>query len=257
MPLKIESSVELQEILTRLDMFGKQIFPETARAINISSVFMQKTWVNIAQGQDTSGKPENVKFYGSIDYANSIRIIHYSPFHKVVYSDSKIGKKLQEGSKEIDMKPALVSGPKSRVAEDGHRYNIIPFRHMVKKLKKSKIGGINAYAVAKQLQQQKVIGFRIDSEGTRRMVYEKWNKEKKLDVKDRFLAGLVRMKTSTGGTKSSAYLTFRVVNLSQVGKWIRKAQSSWDIISQVKDKTESKIKEFVIKAIKRDMNIGV
>ena len=253
MSIKIEVTPQLQNILNRLEMLGRGIMPQTAQAIDISAGFVQRTWVSIAQGQDLSGKPEDVHFSGSIDYANSIRILSMGAFTKVVYSDSDIGGRLQSGTPEYDMKPALVNGPKSRVAEDGHRYNIIPFSHSVKELKNVKIGGQSAYALAKQLTKQRVIGFRIDEEGKKRFTYEKWTKDKKLDVTNRFLAGLVRMDTSTGRAQSSQYLTFRTVNLSQVGRWIRKAQSAWDIVRQVADKTKVKIQEFVTDAIKMDV----
>ena len=108
-------------------------------------------------------------------------------------SDSKVGKRLEEGTDDYDMKPALVKGPKSRVAADGHRYNIIPFRHKIAGLQKVQIGNSTAYMMAKQLVKQKIIGFKVDSEGKRRFVYQKWTKAKKLDVKNRFLAGMVRM----------------------------------------------------------------
>jgi len=255
MPLQVETNTNLQEILNRLEMLGSGVFPETAKAINISSSFVLRTWVNIAQGQDQSGKPPSVNFSGSIDYANSIRVVSMSPFHKVVTSDSKIGERLQNGSPEYDMKPALVTGPRSRKAADGSRYNIIPFRHKTRDLKKRKIGSDNAYGIANALTQQKVIGFRIDNEGKRRMVYAKWTADKKLSTKDRFMAGMVRMSVGTTGETRSHYLTFRVVRLDQVGKWTRKAQAAWDINGQVRDKTEAKIQAFVKMAIARDLGL--
>lgn len=253
MILKIKTTPKLQEALSRLEMLGSGIFPETARAMNISAAFVQRTWVNMAQGQDLSGKPQDVSFRGSTDYANSIRVISISPFHKTIVSDSKVGKRLQEGSPEVDMKPFLVHGPKSRVSADGHRYNIIPFRHKVKKLQAIKIGNTTAYMLAKGLAKQKIIGFKIDSEGKRRFAYQKWTAEKKLDVKHRFLAGMVRMQTSAGAGHSSLYMTFRTVNLSQIGSWIKRGQSPWNIMKDVKDKTSRKVEEFIKQALLRDV----
>lgn len=255
MPLTVKATAKLDDILGRLEMLGSGIFPQTARAINVASAFVMRTWVNMAQGQDLTGRPSDVSFGGSVEYANSIRILSFSPFHKMVYSDSKIGAKLEEGTPERDMKPDLVSGPKSRVAKDGNRYNIIPFRHKTKSLKKMKVGGENAYALAKGLQQQKVIGFKLDSEGRRRLMYAKWTKEKRLNVSDRFLAGLVRMGVGAGGEKRSHYLTFRVVNLKQVGKWIRRAESPWKITEEVANKTRDRIERFVSDALKRDLGL--
>jgi hypothetical protein len=256
MKIKVETKIdELEHLINSMGMLGDKAFPHTARAIDISASFVQRTWVEIAQGNDLSGKPDNVAFTGSIDYANSIHIVTVSPFHKQVISDSKIGETLEKGSEEYDMKPALVKGPKSRVAEDGHRYNIIPFRHKVKELKQTKIGNTQAYTLANRLVRQTIIGFKIDSEGKKRFAYAKWTQSKRLSTKDKFLAGLVRMDTSTGKASSSTYLTFRVVNLKQTGKWIRKAQDAWEITKQVKEKTQDKVQKFVQQAIHKDLGI--
>lgn len=255
MPINISSTSKLNEVLNRLEMLGSGIFPQTARAINVSASFIMRTWVNIAQGNDVTGKPDNVSFSGSVEYANSIRIISAGPFNKSVISDSPIGAKLEEGSPEYDMKPALVKGPRSRVAKDGHRYNIIPLRQYTKTLRSKKVGGQNAYDAAKSLTQQKIIGFKMDSEGKRRLMYAKWDREKRIDVSDRLLAGMVRMSSGAGSEKRSTYLTFRNVNLSQAGKWIRKAQSPWNITKVVADKTRGKVEKFVSDALKKDLGM--
>jgi len=256
---RVELSVNedaLQEAINKFDLLGNEVFPHTARAIEVSASFIQRTWVNIAQGNDLSKKPEELSFNGSIDYANSIQIRTITPFNKMVFSDSPIGKRLAEGSPEYDMKPALVNGPKSRQAIDGHRYNIVPFQKTISQLKRMKVeGGQNAYAIAKTLTRQKIIGFKIDSEGKRRLVYQRWTKAKKLDTKHRFLAGMVRMETSAGKAQSSVYLTFRTVTLAQTGKWIRKAQPAWNIPQEVADQAMPRVKEFVEQALKRDLGI--
>jgi len=255
MPLRVDITPELQETLNKFELLGRGIFPATSRAVDIAAGFVMRTWVNIAQGNDLSGKPQDVTFRGSIDYANSIRIVSMSPFHKVVTSDSEVGARLHEGSEEYDMKPALVRGPKSRVSKDGKRYNIVPFRHKVAKMLKARIDNQSVYDMAKRLTKQKVIGFKIDNEGKRRMAYAKWTRDKKLDVSDRMLAGMVRMETSTGRGRSSLYLTFRTVTLDQVGKWIRAAQSAWDIVGEVNKKTRDKVEKLISGGMKEDLGI--
>jgi hypothetical protein len=258
MKVDIQANANLEQALSTLELLGSGILPATQRAVDIGAGFVLKTWVNLAQGNDLSGKPDNVSFKGNIDYANSIRINSISGFHKQVVSDSDIGADLEKGRPEYDMKPALVNGPKSRQAQDGHRYNIVPLRHKVKELMKISVGGDNAYMLAKQIIQQHSTGFKVDSEGKRRLAYAKWNSMKTMGKStNRNLAGMVRMRTQSVGAKktSSTYLTFRNVSLSQTGKWIKKAQDPWKITEEVMKQTQGKVENLIHMAIKRDLGV--
>ena len=256
--VRLNTDVQLDDIINKLDLLGSGVLPNTARAVKISASLVQRTWVNFAQGNDDSGKPSSLNFSGNIDYANSIQINYISPLHASIFSDSEIGKSLEKGTEDYDMKPALVGGPKSRVSKDGTRYNIIPFRHKTKGLKNTamKSGG-NAYTMAKSLVQQSIVGTKVDSEGKKRLAYAKWSKDKSLSGKGipKKLQGLTRMKTGVGENKSSQYLTFRIVTLEQSGKWIKKGQPSWDIIGQVIKKTEANIKKIISDGIAKDLGM--
>ena len=252
MEVAVGAKPNLDEAINKFELLVAGIFQHTQRAVSISASFVLKTWVNIAQGNDLSSKPQGVSFTGSIDYANSIKIKSISPLGKEIFSDSDIGAKLEEGAKAYDMKPALVGGPKSRVNKAGDRYNIIPLRQKVKALMSQKVGGQNAYSVAKALTQQTITGSKIDTEGKKRLAYSKWTSNKILKGGGAgALQGLVRMKSGAGNR--SQYMTFRIVKLSQVGKWIRKAQPAWKIVDEVNRLTQDKVQEFVSKAIARDL----
>ena len=253
--IKVTYGKEFDSLIDKLEMLGAQIMPNLAHAINVSASFVLKTWVDIAQGNDDTNKPSGLNFSGSIDYANSIRIQSLGAFHKIVYSDSNIGKKLSKGTPSYDMKPFLVNGKKSRINKQGERYNSIPFRHKVKDLKKKTYNGQSLYDMAKSLTKQKITGFRIDSEGKKRFTYGKWTKDKILNIDSRRYAGMVRVETSAGSGYTSQYLTFRVVKLSQVGKWIYPARPAWDILGAVRQKTEPKIRQWVQDGIKKDFNL--
>lgn len=249
--LKIKTDEQLSKTIDILSQLGQSIFPNTERAITISADLVLRTWKGFAQGEFTDGKPSGVNFSGNIDYANSISIRSVSSLCKEIYSDSKIGESIHNGSPEYDMKPKLVAGPKARVTKKGEAYNIIPFQHKTAELKSIKMPSGNLYQDALRLNKQKITGFRIDTNGIKRFTYAgHWDK---ISNAPKNLKGLTRVDTSAGKSSSSLYLTFRIVKLSQIGKWIRKAIPAWNIIEEVRKKTEPQINQLVTDALYKDL----
>ncbi len=72
---------------------------------------------------------------------------------------------IERGKEPWDMKPAIYSGPKHRVAKDGTWYVIVPFFHDRNKMP-GKIG-----AMADQLEMSEIIGQYIDALGVERNLY--------------------------------------------------------------------------------------
>ena len=261
--MRVSVHDDLGNLNDKLDSLGRGIFPNLEKSIRISTSLIERTWVNLAMGNDQTGKPSGLSFSGNIDYARSIRIHSHTYFSAEVVSDSMVGKSLQEGSPQKDMKPDLVGGPKARTSEDGERYNIIPFRHKIDKLKRvnitNDVGNVSLYSLARELKQQEVTGTKKDDMGVKRLTYRNWSKEKSLSLKDKRYDryhGLVRMSQNTPGSQvRSKYLTFRIVTLAQSGKWVRRSIPPWDIVGVIVSKTKNKVDEIINQGIMKDLEV--
>lgn len=202
-------------------------------------------------------------------YANSIKIdMADGSLRAVVYTDYRYAEEIENGRPPRDLKRMLQTSMKVRVSKKGLRYLIIPFRHNVAGLKSTSIntmdGPVSAYSMAKMLTASKVIGQgrRLSGTGawslkTKQPATVNQNKYSwggRLDHNDeeipRNLKGMVRFNTSTPKSKSSNYLTFRVMSEKSRG-WIIPAQPGQHIAQDVADDMRPKAESIFAEAIRR------
>lgn len=189
-------------------------------------------------------------------YAGSIDWQMTGDFSALVWTDYKHAAEIETGRPARDLKKMLDTSTKVRQGKGG-RYLVIPFRHNVP----SKSGQSSyapqmprgVYLQAKRLSPSSVTGQGERASGTGAYSVQTrkfltvpqnqyaWGQRLSAGLAPKLkashstdpYAGMVRMDTSTGGKRSSAYLTFRVMTEKQHGKWIIPAQPGRFIAKKV------------------------
>jgi hypothetical protein len=199
-------------------------------------------------------------------YAASIKV-EYDPdgMGARIYSDDPMATPIETGIPARDMKLALNTSPKVRVAKNGkhagQRYLIIPMRHNTPG--NTALAGAMPDAVyeqARQLTKSTVTGkipmrsgLNASNPRTKgplmvmRNTYKWGERLSGPDVPKRF-QGMYRFNTSSGGQKSSSYLTFRAMGEWSTG-WIAPAQPGRFIVKSVSEQAQQMLKESVASAI--------
>jgi len=104
-----------------------QAFPTLAAAVEALAIAAQEQWVAFAAGAPLpDGRSVPV---GDGSYARSIQSRQVGEFAWRVESDFARAVEIEQGMPGYDMKRVLRTSLKARVAKDGSRYLIIPFRH--------------------------------------------------------------------------------------------------------------------------------
>lgn len=182
-------------------------------------------------------------------YVDSIHWHMLTPLAGEIWSDYAEANAIERGRPARDMKRALQTSKRTRVVgkggqHPGAKYLIIPMRHNVpgsSALAPSMPADV--YAKAKVLSASVVRGSSTRLSGSGHSVHQAlyaWGgrlpaglaEKKKPWHKTYIYAGMVRMNTSAGGGKSSAYLTFRVMGEWSTG-WIYPAQPGLHIVERV------------------------
>ncbi|MDR0529449.1 MAG: hypothetical protein LBG69_07575 [Zoogloeaceae bacterium] len=166
-------------------------------------------------------------------YAESVSWRMTGALSAEIVSDYKYAVEIERGRPEKDLKRMLQTSRKTRQAKGGahvgQKYLIIPFRHNVP----SASGGTprSVFRLAKELDKSWVssMGTRISATGSvvPKASYH-WGERLPSGLSGRLSqrhstdrhAGMVRMETSAGKGKSSAYLTFRVMGEWQSNRWM-------------------------------------
>ncbi len=176
-------------------------------------------------------------------YVNSIQMEKTGPFAVRIFTDYKNAGPIEEGRPAFDQHAYLQTSLKTRIVKGGpnkgKKYLIIPFRHNTPGAEAHAMPMPQAvYKVAKTLTKSRITGQRLEDNVHKRIGPKgdvlqvvrntyKWGgvlpagivpKTNESHKTDRY-AGMVRMDTSTGKKKSSAYLTFRVM-MEGKGGWI-------------------------------------
>ena len=211
-------------------------------------------------------------------YRASITWRMTGPLEAMVSTDYKYAPDIETGRPARDLKAVLPTAKKARAAKSGphagQKYLIIPFRHNT-----PTASGVSAsapqmppaiYALAKALAPTRRRGLsearrtRLSATGyvVPRHGYS-WGgrlpaglapKRKASHVTDPY-AGMVRMDTSTGKAKSSAYLTFRVMGAWSSG-WVVPAKPGLFLAKGVADAMGPIFNAALEAAIKADAGIG-
>lgn len=256
--------VDLSALMEQKQVITAQVFPLLNQAVNAVAQQAAVNWKEaVLRAKLWSGEKDA--------YVATIRYEMTGDFSAVVMSDYKHAEEIETGRPARDLKKMLDTSLKVRQTKKGTRYLIIPFRHGTP--------GNNAhgpsmpqhvYDIAKDLKASKVTGQKQRPSGTGAMDIKT---KKYLTVNqnvyawggslaagsmgpnmkgksDRF-AGMVRFDTSTpGGSKSSSYITFRVMSENSKG-WIIPPQPGLHLAENVAKELQPLAERVFQEAVKR------
>ena len=205
-----------------------------------------------------------------VPYGNSITWKMTGPFSARVESDYRYAAEIDSGRPARDLKKMLDTSLKVRTTKTGKRFLIIPFRHQVPGA--DAVGQSmpqDVYDLARQLTPSRVVGTGRRLSGTGAMDIKSrkpvtvasrkyvWGGQLPPGTApklrgDRF-AGMVKMDTSSGKQKSSAYLTFRVMMEGSAG-WVVPAKPGLYLLKGVTDRLQPLAEKAFSEAVKRDLS---
>lgn len=249
-----------------LGIINKEVFPHLNLAVNaVGNKVAQKWQKEVLESNLWSEEKDK--------YAKSISWQMTGDFSGYVEATYKWAKEIEEGRPERDLKKMLNTSLKVRRTTKGKRFLVIPFRHNVKDMPPglyAQAKALEASVVTDQTQRRtgeitflsrktgmkpaKVQTGFLSNMKTRGPVMVnqdqyKWggriaagyfgpNPKGKTDI----AAGMVRFNTSSGGQKSSAYMTFRIMMEGQQG-WIVPPQPGRWIARKVADEMKPKAEQ--------------
>lgn len=273
---KMSITFNMGSTLDMLGIINKEVFPYMHQAVDAVGKQVASKWVEeVYKAKLWSGEKDL--------YAKSISWKMTGDFSGYVEAQYKWAKEIEEGRPARDLKRMLGTSLKVRRTKTGSRFLVIPFEHKIKNMPPE------LYAQAKALEASKVTGMTQRRSGevtnlspkfgmspakvqthylsnpkTRgpMMVNQaqyKWggrikagffgpNPKGKTDI----AAGMVRFDTSSGGAKSSKYMTFRIMSEKSKG-WIVPQQPGQFIAKKVMAEWEPKAQAFFEKAMALEM----
>jgi hypothetical protein len=276
-----ENNPHLRELQFRLAKLGADSMPRTTGAMADGAKLIQNTWRNYALGGPLQGvKPLK---NGSRGYAQSIKTRSNGPFSHEIYSEADIADRIENGTKELDMKTTHPYGPRSRVAETiiskktgrvlrrGGPYLIVPFQWGTKEGTK-RVGPRNivpkdllSLMRSKRFKRSTVKNRTYLSPNARGQMVERWtctwgDRARGSDfagtVEQKLYAnGMVRFEQGEkGGKKYGGYFTFRIISAnSPKNSWIKPATPPRNVTRRVQEYTEDTIEKMVDAAIMEDL----
>lgn len=257
--------VDLSELLGANSTIVQQIFPNISAAVQLTAEEAAFRWKGaVMKARLWSGE--------KVPYAESIKWSMTGPFEAEVTTDYKLAGEIETGRPSRDLKRMLQTSRKTRVVESGpkkgQRYLVIPFRHNTPTASGE---GAHApqmpkhvYAHARLLAPSIVkapgsVKPATRLSGSGHVVPQhsyKWGSRlppgmtpklrphHKTDIH----AGMVRMNTSSGKSKSSAYLTFRIMGEWSSG-WVVGPREGLYLARNVADGMKGILEEAVGKAV--------
>ncbi|EAW2493075.1 hypothetical protein AXL65_02290 [Salmonella enterica subsp. enterica] len=238
------STWDLMEVVT------KESMPYLNAAVNAVGMKLAATWVEEVQKAKLWSVEKD-------QYAQSIKWQMTGDFSGYVEAGYKWAKEIEEGRPARDLKRMLGTSLKVRRTKKGARFLVIPFRHNIKNMPPELYAQAKALEASKvvgmtQRRSGEITGFGMKPAKVQThflsnpkthgpmMVQQaqyKWggriaagffgpnpNKTMKGNGPNPrspfdLAAGMVRMETSSGNQKSSAYMTFRIMHEKSQG-WI-------------------------------------
>lgn len=251
-----------------LGVINKEAMPYMHQAVNAVGMKLATTWVEEVQ-KAKLWKGEKDMYTQTISWKMT------GDFTGVVEATYKGAKGIEEGRPARDLKKMLGTSIKVRRTKKGARFLVIPFRHNIKNmppelyaqakaLEASKVTGMterrSGETVGYGMQPAKIQTHFLSNPKTRgpMMVQQakyKWggrikpgffgpNQKGKNDI----AAGMVRFDTSSGGQKSSAYMTFRVMHEKSQG-WIVPPQPGQYLARNALDKVKPQAEKLFGQAV--------
>lgn len=251
---------------------NRQVFPLLNQATRAITNAFERKWIEgVTNAKLWEGEKEA--------YIKTIKSEMTGDFTSRVWSDYKYAKDIETGRPPRDLKLMLNTSDKVRRTESGKRFLVIPMRHNVDKLKAAGL-----YGIAKALEASRVedkttrpsgeVTYLHPKEGMRpsamqsQYLYSAQTQEhaevnrniygwggaltSKEVGEHKWAAGLYRFDTSSGKSKSSEYLTFRIMMEGQKG-WIVPAQPGQYIVKKVEDEMKPKAELVYQEAMRREL----
>lgn len=275
----IKFSFDLGTTLDIQKVVNKQVFPLLNQAVRAVAAKTAADWQEAVYGAKLwSGEKDA--------YAATIKWKMTGDFTAEVQSNYRYDREIEYGRPSRDLKAMLNTSIKVRRTESGKRFLIIPLRHNIQKLQDHGI-----YESASDLSASMVTGQadRLSGEVTklsptggmspasrqtpflsnpktqqaqtvRQNIYAWGERLKAQGMKDagvplstrKWAQGMHRFDTSTGGAKSSAFLTFRVM-MEGSGGWVIPAQPGQHLAQKVATAMQPKAQAAFAEAIKRTL----
>lgn len=256
--------VDLSGLFSAHASLAQQIFPLVAQAVRSVAEEGAYRW------KDAVWKAKLWQDGEKTPYVESIKWEMTGPFSAEIWTDFALAQEIETGRPAKDMKVALQTSNKTRVTgpkakHPNQRYLIIPFRHNTSGNDAlASPMPMDIYGAAKKLSASTVLppgsikpATRLSGNGSvvAQASYN-WGGRlpagmaPKLSPKhhsDPF-AGMVKMQTSAGGSKSSAYLTFRTMGEWSSG-WVKKAQPGLFLAKGVSDSLQGVLEDAVGQAV--------
>jgi hypothetical protein len=262
---------------------GLKNLPNTARAVEQATLLVQRLWMQAASGAEVSyhGQSFTVKRRSGA-YARSIADgLEYpadgDPLTGRVSADTPYAEAIEKGVAAHDMKPALLGGPRARLAKDGTRYAIVPFRHNTPGAGATgQAMPVDVYQRARKLDFTAVTGHRPDrnprGETVQRAVYrhggqlrmrgvghvEEYQRsrigppEHRYTHQSSIYSGMVK----TGAKGQAGYMTFRVVSeRSPENAWWHPGTPPRPISEAVAQMAEKDVTELIRQGFEKDMEL--
>lgn len=275
-------SVDLAPLLNAAGAMTQQLMPLVSQAVHAVAEAAQHQWIDgVKQARLWSGEKQ--------PYMASIQMKMTGPFSAEVSSDYALAFEIENGRPSKDLKAMLQTSSKVRTTKDGRRFMVIPMRHnspgndalatpmppaiyeLAAAMSKSSVTGQSQRPAGEVTDITPAYGMRPAADqsgnawtggGKAPMMVPRhhyaWGDRlpaglaPKLDPKhshDPF-AGMVRMDTSSGGQKSSAFMTFRVM-IEGSDKWIIKERPGLKLVDKVATTMQPIAEAALAEAVKR------
>jgi hypothetical protein len=204
------------------------VFPRVKQAIRNIAEITREDWINaIKKARLWSGE--------KTPYMASITVAYPTDLSAVISSNYKYAEEIETGRPPRDLKRMLQTSKKIRFAKTGlhagQRYLIIPLRHNVSGM------SADTYQAASSMAPSVVTGKALQNNGgtgarVRMRQRATYNWGDRMNAPGTNQHGMVRFDTSSKKSKSSTYLTFRVMGEWSAG-WIIPAQPGQYIAKKV------------------------
>ena len=265
MSSSLNLKVDLSDVMAQArGIINAEIMPRLAQAVSAVAQQGMIDWKeSVTRAKLWTGE--------KVPYADSITWKMTGDFSAVIETEYKLASEIENGRPAYDMKRMLDTSLKVRTTKSGKRYLIIPFRHNTPGNSATGPAMPKAvYDLARKLAPSRVTGMGKRASGLD--VYDiKTRKamtvpQRKYAWGDRLRApttmpklaqrskyeGMYRFETSSGGSTSSSYMTFRVM-MEGSPKWIVAARPGLFLAKGVVDRLGPLANQAFAQAVKLDL----
>lgn len=262
-------SVDLSGVLAALQaQVDDALFPRVSQAVAAIAAQAHKEWKeSINNARLWSGEKQ--------PYISSVDMKMTGPYSAVVWSDYALAQEIETGRPARDLKKMLDTSLKVRMSKKGKRYLIIPFRHNTPgntALAPAMPADVHQIVSSPQFKKSSVTGMGTRLSGTGAMGISsrklltvaqakyQWGSRLQNGLTPKIQPfhsnapsdGMVRMQTSSGGQKSSAYLTFRTM-VEGSPKWIVGPKPGLFLVKSLIDRLQPMADHVIGAAITKDL----